>query len=502
MKTINHSVLTTFVLSALSLILFSCTNLEPNDADSIFQQQAEDGTVIPDNASELVDASYNNLAVFAEQNNVYSLYQHTSDEMIPPTRGTDWGDNGVWRTLHAHTWDPTHEYVLSAWNDMNRRLFLTQEILAAQPLSDEQRAQAVFLQGFYTWHVLDLFGQVPFRDFNQGVDELPRVISRSEAIDQAIQNVEDAVSALPSGGPGENIRGTKAAAYAILTRMYLNRAVYSASDPAGPYTFADSDLQKVIENADLVTAEGYTIDPNYFEIFETNSTNEPILVSNNGSPENRWFMTLHYDQNPSGWNGFTTISELYDSFDDDDPRLGMAATPDGTPSSSIGTGFLVGQQFDDNGDLIVEQRGQTPLVFTEDVPLAGANVKQGIRVIKYHPARSKDAKYIILRYGEVLMNKAEAQFRLGDVDGALNTINEIRSIRGGSPLATLDEAELLQERSRELYWEGTRRSDQVRFGTFTGSWSEKEDSDPTRVLFPIPQQAIDSNPNLEQNPGY
>jgi hypothetical protein len=92
--------------------------------------------------------------------------------------------------------------------------------------------------------------------------------------------------------------------------------------------------------------------------------------------------------------------------------------------------------------------------------------------------------------------------RSGDAAGALAMVNELRAKRGASPLAVLDEATMLDERGRELYWEGIRRVDQIRFGTFTSTWEEKETTDPYRVLFPIPQQALDSNPNLVQNPGY
>jgi len=53
-----------------------------------------------------------------------------------------------------------------------------------------------------------------------------------------------------------------------------------------------------------------------------------------------------------------------------------------------------------------------------------------------------------------------------------------------------------------LYWEGIRRIDQVRFGTFDDTWSFKTVTEATRVLFPVPQQALDSNPNLSQNAGY
>ncbi|NJC25354.1 RagB/SusD family nutrient uptake outer membrane protein [Neolewinella antarctica] len=490
-----------FCLAFSMVGLFSCTDLEAIESDSDFDQEVG-GIVMPDNPTELVEAAYNNLAIFTEQNNVYSLYQHTSDEMIPPTRGVDWGDNGVWRTLHAHTWDATHAHVLTAWNDMNQRLFATQVILAANP-SVEQRADALFLQGFYTHKVLDLYGVVPFREFNDGVDDLPRVISRAEAIDQAIANVEEALPGLPSLAPGENFTGSKAAANLLLTQLYLNRAVYKADNPAGPYSFNNDDLMKVVEYADAIAEDGYKVDSNYFSIFEAGTNSEAILYSNNGTPQNRWFMTLHYNNNPSGWNGFASIAELYDSFEEGDPRFGTEAEPDGTEFSGIGTGFLQGQQVGDDGQNLTTRNG-APLVFTDDVSLAGAAEGAGVRVIKYHPGRSD--KYIMMRYSEAMLNKAEALFRMGNTADALAVINGMRTARGGPQLANLDEAEMLDERAREMYWEMTRRSDQIRFGTFTGegsTWTGKPDqSDDSRVLFPIPQQALDSNPNLTQNEGY
>ncbi len=483
---------------AFSLIgLYSCTSLEIEEVDSIVVEST--GGATAGDPTQLVEAAYNDLSVFTDQANLYSLFQHPSDELIPPTRGVDWGDNGVWRTLHAHTWDATHAQVLNAWNSLNQRIFKTAEILAASP-STEEAAQANFLQGFYVWHVLDLYGQVPFREFGEGVDVLPRVLSRSEALDLAIQKVEASIAGLPSMGPGENIRGSKAAAYAILTRMYLNKAVYTAANPAGPYEHQTADLDKVIEYADLLTAEGYEFDDDYFSIWEAGTDKEPILVSNQGSGQNRWMMTLHYSQNPSGWNGFTTISDFYDQWDQNDPRFGVPATPDGTEFSGISVGMLEGQQYDDNGDEVIDTRSQQPLKFTEEVKLAGAPTAQGIRVIKYHPGRA--SKYIILRYAESQLNKAEALLRKGDNAGALAVINEMRTARGGATLSSIDESSMLAERGFETYWEGLRRVDQIRFGTYTDTWTEKTVTDATRVLFPIPQQALDSNPNLVQNEGY
>ena len=476
----------------------ACTDLAIDEVDSVVIEETSSGGSTGDPA-QLVEAAYNSLGAFTDQAGVYSLYEHPSDELIPPTRGVDWGDNGVWRTLHTHNWDVTHEQVLNAWNTLNSRIFATEEILSSEP-NAQQEAQARFLQGYLMWHVLDLYGVVPFRDFDQGVDELPRIISRPDAIQQAIDQVEASIANLPSAGPGENIQGTKAAAYAMLSRMYLNRAVYVAADPAGPYDFSNDDLQKVVDYADMVTAEGYSFDEDYFGIFEAGSDKEPILVSNQGTPQNRWMMTLHYAQNPSGWNGFTTLADFYNAFDEADPRKGRDATPDGTDFSGIGVGFLVGQQVTDSNTVVIDNRSQQPLSFTEEVGLAGQPTNTGVRVIKYHPARA--GKYILLRYSESQLNKAEAMLRMGDAAGALETINLMRSTRGTPELSSIDLDGMLMERGFETYWEGLRRTDQIRFGTFTDTWDEKTVTDPTKVLFPIPQQAIDSNPNLVQNPGY
>ncbi|GAB5551007.1 MAG: RagB/SusD family nutrient uptake outer membrane protein [Saprospiraceae bacterium] len=488
------------LFSACTLLFFTaCTDLEVEGTDSVILEPNEDGFTAGD-PTQLLEAALNDLSAFTDQANIYSLSQHTSDEMIPPTRGVDWGDNGVWRTLHQHTWDPTHAYVLGAWNQLNERAFKTNQILASNP-SAEQEAQARWLRAFYVYQVADLFGVVPFREVDEGVDVDPRVFSRTEAIDFAISDLEAALPNLPGDGPSNsNFGPNKAAAHLLLSRIYLNRAVYNSTDPAGPYTHDSGDMQKVIDNVDAIAQYGYSLEDEYFKIYTKNAESEIILVSNQGSGENRWMMTLHYSQNPSGWNGFTSLASFYDKFDENDPRIGNYPTPDGSEFSGIGRGFLIGQQYSDDGSVLVDERTKLDLQFTRDVPIAGAATAKGIRAIKYHP--SDHGPYRIMRYGEAYVNKAEAQFRSGDTDGAIATLNELRAARGAPSISSLTEESLLDERGFETYWEGIRRTDQVRFGTFNTTWEEKTITDPTRVLFPIPQQALDSNPNLTQNAGY
>ncbi len=492
-------------LFATGVAFVGCTDLEVDEQESIITETAT-GEFTGD-ANELLATVYNRLGTLTDQANTYSLFQHTSDEMIPPTRGVDWGDNGVWRLLHSHDWDPTHQYVVNTWNIMNERAFLCNQVLAADaPAPDaQQTAEAKFLRAFYTWHVMDLYGQVPFREVNEGIDVDPRVLSRAEAFDFIVRDLEEALPGLPEIGPSPtNITASKAAANAMLARLYLNKGVYLADvNEQGNLnpTFDQADMARVIEYADAVAANGYALEENYFDVFSINAQNEIIFTSKEGTPQNRYYMTLHYDQNPSGWNGFATLADFYAKFEDSDVRKGVPANPNGSEFSGLARGFLIGPQLNDNGEVIINSRNNTTLEFTPPVPLNGADTEAGIRAIKYHP--EDDGNYILLRYADVFLMKAEAMLRSGDAAGALAMVNELRASRGATPLASLDEATMLDERGRELYWEGIRRVDQVRFGTFTsGTWEFKENTDPYRVLFPIPQQALDSNPNLVQNPGY
>ena len=81
-------------------------------------------------------------------------------------------------------------------------------------------------------------------------------------------------------------------------------------------------------------------------------------------------------------------------------------------------------------------------------------------------------------------------------------VNDLRVLRGATPLGSVTESDLLDERARELYAEGWRRNDMIRFGQYLRNWQFKADTDPKRLLFPIPLPQLLANPNLVQNPGY
>jgi starch-binding outer membrane protein, SusD/RagB family len=490
----------------------ACTDLVTNEVDSkVIITDASGSTNIDPVAA--LEGSYNALGAFTDQAGIFALIEHTSDELIPPTRGVDWSDNGVWRSLYTHTWDPSHSFINNAWNTLNQNAYNTQFVLEAGGVTDQQAAEAKFLRAFNRYYVIDFWGVLPDRKTSEGVTVNPKVLTRAEGLAAVENDLTEALADLPTitAGPVPQPVASKAAAHAMLSRLYLNKAVYTASAAEGPYTFDPADMAKVIEHAAAVMDDGYALNDNYFDNFKgTGPSTEVILTSSQGSPQNRVYMTLHYNQNPSGWNGFATLSDFYAKFDENDERRGIPAgeipgLAFGNKYSGIGLGFLAGQQKDDEGNNITDTRTGIPLQFTPDVPLSGAATNKGIRVMKYHPAFYD--KYVLLRLGEVYLNMVEAKVRGGShassPSSALEDINALRAIRGAAPLSSVTLDDVLDERGRELYWEGLRRIDLIRFGRFNDTWDEKgANTDAFRVLYSIPQLAIDTNPNLKQNPGY
>lgn len=154
-----------------------------------------------------------------------------------------------------------------------------------------------------------------------------------------------------------------------------------------------------------------------------------------------------------------------------------------------------------------------------DFTTEGSFHNTGYRFAKYQFSKTSpngtngsSVDIVLLRLGEVYLNRAEAKLRIGDTAGALADINTLRTSRNARPAQTpaalnaIDLERLYLERGFELYWEGLRRSDQIRFSKFEDSWTEKSSSDVNKRLFPIPQSAIDGASNipgfLEQNTGY
>lgn len=514
MKNMRKKIIVIFILFA-GMVFHAC-ELEERILDSVVRDEAvlESSAVDPETA---LNPIYNTLAsAMQNQERVFALSEHASDELIPPVRGTDWYDFGVWTTLHTHQWDPSHTQILNAWNTLHQGVIRANQAIVST--TDERQAQARFLRAYLVWQLLDLFGQVPYRD-ETDTDYLtpPAVMTRTAATTLVIDELEDIVADLPVTDYGNP---TQAAAYALLAKVYLNKFIYD-----GTGTASSDDMDKVIEYAEEVTNDGYSLadgDAYFTDNFGVNNDDSPeaIFVLANESGSNRGtdmgahiFMTMHYNQNPSGWNGFTTTADFYNRWDQDDKRFYADATDEMAENTGLHFGFLQGQQSDKDGNDLTQRNGSA-LNFTIEVPLTGATEAQGVRVLKYEPDfvnKKADGTFdlqrpandlVLLRYADVYLMEAEAYFRQGDESTALSMMNTLRENRGVADLTTLTEDDILDERGFELYWEGHRRTDLIRFGQFGEEWSGKPASDASRTIYPIPQAAVDSNPNLKQNPDY
>ncbi|VAW28500.1 Cell surface glycan-binding lipoprotein, utilization system for glycans and polysaccharides (PUL), SusD family, partial [hydrothermal vent metagenome] len=156
----------------------------------------------------------------------------------------------------------------------------------------------------------------------------------------------------------------------------------------------------------------------------------------------------------------------------------------------------------------LKTRSGAPLIFTPDVNLTNASEAQGIRVIKFAPNPQTTRQFnegnlfFIFRISDVYLMRAEAEFRSGNVAAALADVNAIRAKRNATLRTSLTLDDIYNERGYELYWEGKRRQDMIRFGFFNKPMSEKPETPAYTSLYAIPQSALDVNPNLKQNPGY
>jgi starch-binding outer membrane protein, SusD/RagB family len=534
--------------AAFSVMLLapSCS-LDIEETDQLLRADATIFAGVEDPASYL-DNIYNAIRdQTGDQANLYALTEVTTDELMVPTRGTDWGDNGVWRTLHQHTWSSTHQYILNVWNEKNQAVLRSTELI--DPLSNataEQIAHAKFTRAYNMWIVMDFWGQVPFREATQSVDEIPVVMTRSEAYDFVVKDLTDAIAGLPASNPtaSDKFRAVKATAKFLLAKVKLNAIVYKGS-------YGANDLQDVITLVNEIEADGYALTSDYFETFHgPNYPNTDVIWAVPAGSGNRMWNGLHYNQahkenTGGGWNGFTTLAEFYDKFEGptdtnvigsgQEERRGYTHTDATTTAENggFGFGFQFGQMYgwrykDKDGNLTADQKkndagvpydavGQmvtlkdrqgNPLVFTKDLPgLIGNNELTGIRLLKYSPANGAFTNGVVMaRFADAHLMRAEAMMR-GGLGDALAEVNELRSMRDNTPpLAALSEAEMLDERGRELYIEGWRRNDMIRFGAFKGSWqfknAEDGSADGHTDLFPIPSSALLSNPGLVQNPGY
>jgi len=507
-----------------ALFLFSCTKL-----DEDFRSQLETNNTVNIKASDLLISAYNSIGgSFQGNGNLWSTSTITSDEAIAPTRGPDWYDNGLWQALHAHTWNADHEFVANGFTEMLSAQFAASNVLQFSPTAQEA-AEARFLRALSMYWVLDGYDQVPYRDNLTDYKIIPTTLKGTEAADFIISELDAIIGTLPDTGPAYT--ANKNAAKALKMKIYLNYGVYANREAP---TFAPADMNKVIALADeIINSNKYALNDNFFDIFAPDNdvkSKETIYSFFNSASANRGgnirgfaFMVSHYNMNPSGWNGFATLSDFYDKFQPGDDRLGgYYPYPAGLPNPGQRTnvGFLIGQQYDltTGAPLNARNPATAPLSFTREVKINEPDPNTleftGIRVIKYpHDYTGGDQKnndYVMFRLADILLMKAEAILRGGTGTAAgsygstaADIVNSIRVKRGATALGAVDLNAMLDERGREMYWECWRRNDLIRFGKFLQAWQEKAaDAGTKNLIFPIPSSQLAVNPNLTQNPGY
>lgn len=519
-KLFHHSLrgLAPFVF--LFCITISCTDLDAPVYDKvatfwITPKQIEQGV-----AQAYVKFRSYSPTFFAGVPNVYNLHEMSTDEVIVPVRGSDWNDGVIWEELWKHQWTPNSLSVQDGWKfifegvgGINLIIEALQNVPPANYDVSPLVAEMQTLRAFYYYQALDLFGNVPIVETrtvaaNEVVTQTrPEVFTYVE--DQLIQNLQGLSQEVTGQTYG---RATQWFGYAVLAKLYLNAEVFTGTPR----------LADCIAACDAILNSGkYVLEEDFFENF---------AINNEGSRENIFVIpfdyntglgffivqlaTLHYNSGATiGWqgggvNGFCSTAEYLSLFDDNDVRKKM---------------FLVGQQYVDqieDDDHLQYDNQNPPNLLIFDPVITSFSIQPpktetaGARCAKWEFNKTgwhMSNDFAVYRLADIILMKAEAQFRNGDAAGALVTINKkyngvsIRS-RTGLPDFSANEMNLdglLRERARELSWEGHRRNDLIRFDHFTDPRiPEKAQSEDFRKLFPIPKAELDKNQYLEQNDGY
>lgn len=465
-------------------------------------------------------AAYTRLYKIGTNEHLYPLQEVTTDEMVVPTRGNDWGDGGKWVRLHQHTFTPEDPEVGNGWNfvygginDCNRLIY--QFELAGAEGSEAFIAELKVLRALFYYWAMDLYGNVPIVDrFDVEPGFLPETKPRAEVYSfietEILENMDLLSTDVDVTTYG---RINYYVAQTMLAKLYLNAEVYTG----------EAQWEKASDACDAVINSGkFNLTSNYFENFSAANTGTPEIIF--AVPYDRVFakglnlslMHLHgqsketFNLATTPWNGFCTMQEFYESYDEEDKRR---------------LGFLVGPQHDSGGSPLLDPNYEkqdpenpdkpfdpngAPIDFTVEITgLLNALKQDGARVAKWEYAAGgttdMENDFAIYRYADVLLMKAEALWRLNPADAnALVLVNTVR-LRGENPVdpfVSLTAENLLAERGRELFSETHRRQDLIRFGEYNKSWWEKSTSDPDRNIFPIPRPQLEANPNLTQNPGY
>lgn len=426
-----------------------------------------------------------------------------------------WGDIGI-PELNQQTWGVTNSMVVAMYYRIFFQVGMANEFL--RQTSDAKlaerghtgaglkaevatyRAEARFLRALSYWHGIDLFGNIPLLTEADPLGSTPpEQATRSEIYDFVVSELIAIQSELPAPSAATYGRATGPAASMLLAKLYLNAEVYTGT----------ANYSGALTAAQAVIAGPYTLDNNYRDIFLADNHTSPEIifaVTQDGLRTQTWGgMTFLIHASCGGnmdatlygidgcWWGLRLKQQAYNRFTAGDLRAASF--------------FTSGQS------VVVSEIG---------------NFNHGIAAPKYanvtstgaqgsHPTHV-DTDYPMFRLADAYLIYAEAALRGGggSTAQALTYVNALRQRAFGNANGNITSSQLtldfiLDERSRELLWEGHRRTDLVRFGRFTGGtylWAWKGGSaagvstGAHLNLYPLPANEIIANPNLTQNPGY
>lgn len=533
-----------FALSvlALSLSLTSCLDETPKD------QIPE--TEIYDSANSLyvnaVASLYNYIGAHEEgeglQGTCRGIYDYntlTTDEAIIPIRGGNWYDGGLWENMYDHTWTATDTDLYNIWKYLYKVIVLSTKSLETIEkhkalLTEQQRvdyaAEVRAVRAMYYYYAMDMFGRIPIlQSATQKTADI-RQINRSDVFWYVVKELQDVAPLLAN--EHSNLQGnyygrvTRPVAWFLLAKLSLNAEVYTDDDwtdssrPDGKTIMFDIDgnkknaWQTCVHYCDLIKAAGYTLEADYTKNF---------AVHNEGSTENIFtipldkilylnefhylFRSRHYAHGGaySGASENGTCATLH--------TMAVNGFGTETPDARLDMNFYTGK-VEVDGKYVTLDDG-TPLEYkplaveknltaSPYLETAGARMKKyEVDRTAYSDGRMPDNDIVLYRYADVLLMKSEAKVRNGESGD--EEMNAVRSRVGMPSLpATLDN--ILNERLLELVWEGWRRQDMIRFGTYCKLYDIHTPSEADKkgytTVFPIPEKACELNQNLKQNPGY
>lgn len=533
-----------FALSvlALSLSLTSCLDETPKD------QIPE--TEIYDSANSLyvnaVASLYNYIGAHEEgdglQGTCRGIYDYntlTTDEAIIPIRGGNWYDGCLWENMYNHTWTATDTDLYNIWKYLYKVIVLSTKSLETIEkhkalLTEQQRvdytAEVRAVRAMYYYYAMDMFGRIPIlQSATQKTADI-RQSNRSDVFWYVVKELQDVAPLLAN--EHSNLQGnyygrvTRPVAWFLLAKLSLNAEVYTDDDwtdssrPDGKTIMFDIEgnkknaWQTCVHYCDLITAAGYTLEADYTKNF---------AVHNEGSMENIFtipldkilylnefhylFRSRHYAHGGaySGASENGTCATLH--------TMAVNGFGTETPDARLDMNFYTGK-VEVDGKYVTLDDGTPleykPLAVEENLTASPYLETAGARMKKYEvdrtaysDGRMPDNDIVLYRYADVLLMKSEAKVRNGESGD--EEMNAVRSRVGMPSLsATLDN--LLNERLLELVWEGWRRQDMIRFGTYCKQYDIHTPSEADKkgytTVFPIPEKAHELNPNLKQNPGY